>query len=166
MFDANKNQWTNHFPKMSKLIAIEKYFTKRIDIAVYYKVIGKALMLSNCAEDSWEPLELLGDQISQTLRKSTQSIHWKDCYWSWSSSTLATWGEEPTHWKRPWCWERLRARGERVREDEMVRWHHGLHGHEFEQLWETEEPGMLQTPLHRVEKCWTWLSKWKMTIGK
>ena len=30
----------------------------------------------------------------------------------WSSSTLTTWCEEPTHWKRPWCWERLRARGE------------------------------------------------------
>ena len=27
----------------------------------------------------------------------------------WSSSTLATWWEEPTDWKRPWCWERLRA---------------------------------------------------------
>ena len=26
--------------------------------------------------------------------------------------TLATWSEEPTHWKRPWCWERLRAGGE------------------------------------------------------
>ena len=25
---------------------------------------------------------------------------------------LATWGEVPTHWKRPWCWERLRAEGE------------------------------------------------------
>ena len=24
---------------------------------------------------------------------------------------LATWWEEPTHWKRPWCWERLRAGG-------------------------------------------------------
>ena len=24
---------------------------------------------------------------------------------------LATWCEEPTHWKRSWCWERLRARG-------------------------------------------------------
>ena len=24
----------------------------------------------------------------------------------------ATWCEEPTHWKRPWCWERLRAGGE------------------------------------------------------
>ena len=23
--------------------------------------------------------------------------------------TLATWCEESTHWKRPWCWERLRA---------------------------------------------------------
>ena len=25
---------------------------------------------------------------------------------------LATWCEEPAHWKRPWCWERLKARGE------------------------------------------------------
>ena len=29
--------------------------------------------------------------------------------WSWSSNTLATWCEELTHWKRPRCWERLRA---------------------------------------------------------
>ena len=28
---------------------------------------------------------------------------------SWSSSTLATWCKEPTHWKRPWCWESLKA---------------------------------------------------------
>ena len=33
--------------------------------------------------------------------------------------TLATWCEELTHWKRPWCWERLRA-GEGMTEDEMV----------------------------------------------
>ena len=32
--------------------------------------------------------------------------------WSWNSNTLVTWCEELTHWKRPWCWERLRARGE------------------------------------------------------
>ena len=24
-------------------------------------------------------------------------------------NTLATWCKEPAHWKRPWCWERLRA---------------------------------------------------------
>ena len=27
-------------------------------------------------------------------------------------NTLATWGEELTHLKTPWCWERLRAGGE------------------------------------------------------
>ena len=26
--------------------------------------------------------------------------------------TLATWCKELTHWKRPWCWERLKAGGE------------------------------------------------------
>ena len=31
------------------------------------------------------------------------------------------------------CWERLRAGGEGVTEDEMVGWHHWLNGHEFEQ---------------------------------
>ena len=30
---------------------------------------------------------------------------------SWNSNTLATWCEL-THWKRPWCWERLKAGGE------------------------------------------------------
>ena len=30
----------------------------------------------------------------------------------WGSTTLATRCEEPAHWKRPWCWERLRAGGE------------------------------------------------------
>ena len=33
-------------------------------------------------------------------------------YWSWNSNTLATWCEELTHLKRPWCWKRLRAGGE------------------------------------------------------
>ena len=31
-----------------------------------------------------------------------------------ASNTLTTWFEELTHWKRPWCWERLRAGGEGV----------------------------------------------------
>ena len=45
-------------------------------------------------------------------RKSVLNIHWKDWCWSWNSNTLATWWKELTHWKRPWCWERLRAGGE------------------------------------------------------
>ena len=38
--------------------------------------------------------------------------HWKDWCWIWNSNTLATWCKELTHWKRPWCWERLKAGGE------------------------------------------------------
>ena len=52
------------------------------------------------------------DQTSQSHRKSTLNIHWKDWWWSWSSSTLTTWFEELTPWKRPWCWERLKTGGE------------------------------------------------------
>ena len=79
------------------------------------------------------PLDLQGDQTNQSWRKSTLNIHWKDWCWNWSSNTLATWLEEPTHWKRPWCWARLRTKGEGAAENEMVRWHHWLNGHEFEQ---------------------------------
>ena len=43
------------------------------------------------------------------LMKSILSIHWMDWSWSWNSSTLATWSKELTHWKRPWCWVRLKA---------------------------------------------------------
>ena len=39
-------------------------------------------------------------------------IHCKDWYWSLSASILATCCTKPTHWKRPWCWERLQAGGE------------------------------------------------------
>ena len=52
--------------------------------------------------------------------KENQPVHpkgnqpWmKDWCWNWNSNTLATWCKELTHyWKRPWCWERLKAAGE------------------------------------------------------
>ena len=57
------------------------------------------------------PLE--SNEIKALSPKGKQSwIIWKDWCWSWSSNTLATWYEEPTHWKKPWCWERLKAAGE------------------------------------------------------
>ena len=59
-------------------------------------------------------------RVPGTVRKSCQSIlmeinpniHWGDWCWSWNCNTLATWCEELTHLKRPWCWERLKAGGE------------------------------------------------------
>ena len=57
-------------------------------------------------------LGLQGDQTSQSLRKSVLNVHWKDWCWSWNSSTLATWCEKLTPWKRPWCRARLKAGAE------------------------------------------------------
>ena len=46
------------------------------------------------------------------LKEISPGYSWKDWYWSWNSNTLATWYEELTYWKRPWCWERLKVGGE------------------------------------------------------
>ena len=59
-------------------------------------------------------------RVPWTARRSNQSIlkelilgaHWRDWCWSWNSNTLATWYEEWTHLKRPWCWERLKMKRE------------------------------------------------------
>ena len=56
-------------------------------------------------------------RVPWTARRSNQSIlkeisHWKDWCWSCNSNTLATWCEELSHLKRPWCWQRLTAGGE------------------------------------------------------
>ena len=78
------------------------------------KLTTKGLTLFNCnaGEDSWESLGLQGDQICQFWWKSILNIYWNSYCWSWGSSPLATWCKELTHWKRPWCWERLKAKGE------------------------------------------------------
>ena len=48
----------------------------------------------------------------QQVHPKVLGVYWKDWCWSWNSNTLATWCEELTHLKRPWCWKRLRAGGE------------------------------------------------------
>ena len=42
-------------------------------------------------------------------------------------------------------------------DDEMVGWHHRLHGHEFDLVMDREA---WHAAVHEVEKCWTWLSDW------
>ena len=58
-------------------------------------------------------------RVPWTARRSSQSIlkeispgcSLEGLTLKLNSNTLATWCEELTHWKRPWCWERLRAEG-------------------------------------------------------
>ena len=76
----------------------------------------------NCVgEESWECPGLQRDQTSQSQRKSVLHNPWKGWCWGWISNNLATWCKEPTHWKRPWCWERWKAKGEGRTEDEVIR---------------------------------------------
>ena len=90
------------------------------------------------------------------LKESVLNIHWKD--WCWSSNTLATWCEELTHWKRPWCWARWRQEEKGMTEDEMVGWHHRLTGREFEHAL---GPGLLQSLLsQRVRHDWVTELNW------
>ena len=60
------------------------------------------------------------------LKESVLNIHWKDWCWRWSSNILATWWEELTHLKRPWCWERLKRGEGRRRGQQRMRWLDGI----------------------------------------
>ena len=86
-------------------------------------------------EDSWE---------SWTARRSDQSILKENQSWIFigrtdvEAETPALWPPDAKNWlKRPWCWEKLKARGEgddRGWDGWMVGWHHRLNGHKFEQI--------------------------------
>ena len=64
-----------------------------------------------CQKGEMRSCCLIGTEVL-FYRGPVLNIHWKDWCWSWNSKTLATWCQKPTHWKRPWCWERLRVGGE------------------------------------------------------
>ena len=84
-------------------------------------------------EKTRESLGLQGDQTSQSWRKSTLNINWKDWCWNWNSNPLATWCKEPTLGKDPDAVYVGRQKEKGLTEDEMVGWHHWLNGHKFEQ---------------------------------
>ena len=58
------------------------------------------------------PLDCKEIQPVNPKRKSVLNILWKDWCWSWSSNNLTTGCLQTTHWKTPWCWERLKAKRE------------------------------------------------------
>ena len=58
------------------------------------------------------PLDWKEIQPVNPKRQSVLYVYWKDWCWSWNSNSLATWCEELTHLKRPWCRERLKGGGE------------------------------------------------------
>ena len=98
--------------------------------------------------------------LEKTLESRVLSVHWKDWWWSWNSNTMATWCEELTHLKRPWCWERLKAGGEgdnRGWDDWMVS------PTQWTWVWVNSGVGNGQGGLaccSGVAKSWTQMSNW------
>ena len=78
--------------------------------------------------------------------------------WWWSSSTLATWCEESTHWRIP---EKDWRQKKGVPENWMIGWHHWVNGHEFEQTQgDSDDREAWCAAVHRVAKNLKWFSDW------
>ena len=85
--------------------------------------------------------------------------------WCWNFNTLATWCRELTPWKRPWCWERLKAGGEGdnrgwdgwMASPTLWTWVWVSSGN----WWWTGKPGVLQSMgSQRVGHDWTTQLNW------
>ena len=126
--------------------------------------------LSGSSSDLW--LSVFNDQELPFLRTpifrkislvySEGYMHWKDWCWSWNSNTLATWCEELTHLKRPWCWERLRTGGE----GDNRGWDGWMASPtQWTQVWVNSRSwwwtrDAWRAAVHGVTKSRTWLSDW------
>ena len=143
-----------------------------VRVGLWRRLSAEELMFLNCGvgEDSWESLGLQGDPTSPFWRRSVLGVHWKDWCWRWNSSTLATSCEELTHWKRPWCWEGLRAgegddRGWDGWMASLPRWTWVWVN--SRSWWWTGRPGMLQFMWsQRVEHDWATELNWSFDILK
>ena len=138
-----------------------------VRVGLWRKLSTEELMLLNygVGEDSWKSLGLQRDPTSPSWGKSVLDVHWKDWWWSWNSSTLATSCKELTHWKRPWCWEGLGAGGEGdnrgwdgwMASPTQLAWVWVKSG----SLWWTGRPGVLRfMGLQRVGHDWATELNW------
>ena len=118
-------------------------------------------MLLNCGagEDSWESLREQGHQTSQSQRKSTLNIYWKDWCWSWSTSTWPADANSLFIGKDPDIRKHWGQEDKGATEDAMFGWHHWFSGHEIGQtLGDCEGQGCLAcySPWGHKELDMTW----------
>ena len=114
-------------------------------------------------------------RVPWTARRSNQSIL-KEINLEYSLEGLilklklqyfVTLCKELTYWKRPWCWERLKAGGERG-DRGWDGWMASLT--QWTWVWgnsrDSEGQGSLAFAVHGVSESWTRLSSWLTTTAK
>ena len=122
---------------------------------------------------SWEWVTLLGPTLESLLdTEETKPVNPKrNQLWIFigrtdaeaeAPNTLATWCEQTTHWKRPWCWERLKAGGEKGQQ--RMRWVDSITDSVDMSLSKLQEIVKDRkdwcAAIHGVAKSWTQLSNW------
>ena len=120
-------------------------------------------MLSNCGAGEDSGVLWTARRLNQsTLKEINLEYSLED--WCWSSNSLATWYEEPAHWKKPWCWKRLKAGGEGG--DRDVDGIIDTMDISLSKLWETVKGREAShAAVHGVTKNQTWHSGWIATTS-
>ena len=129
------------------------------------------VLKQSCLSIKWNIIQVI--RVPWTARRSNQSIV-KEISPRYSFEVLilklrlqyfGPWHKELTLWKKPWCWERLKAGGERDdrRWDDLLasptRWTWVWAS--FRSWWWTEKPGVQQSMgLQRVGHNWVTLLNW------
>ena len=128
-------------------------------------------------KESWVPKNwcfwtvVLENTLESTLdcMESNQSIlqeivlnsYWKDWCWSWSSNTLATFGEDWLIGRDPDAEKDWRQEKKETTEDEMVGWQHRLNDMSLSKLRDlVMDREVWHAAVHGVTKSRTQLSDW------
>ena len=164
--------WLNSFPLCIYTISLSVHSLMDTKLFPY---LGYSKYWCNEQEDAWILFFLRKKIDTIQMDEEIQPVYPKENK-SWiftgrtdaeaeNSNTLATWCEELTHLKRPWCWERLKTGGEGVDRGwdfwkaSMTQWTWiwGSSG----SWWWTGNPGVLQSiGLQRVGHDWATELKW------
>ena len=126
---------------------------------------GKILIEGNLETLQCSCLENLRDGIAwwAAVYGVTQSWTWLKWLSSSSSSTYVD-TESQLIGKDPEAGKGWMQKKKGVAEDELVRKHHWLNGHEFEQILQVvKDREAWHVALHGIAKSQTWLSDWRAT---